>query len=343
MWYIGLAERNLVPDWLLRLTIRSALALGRWHRARATAEERNERKRALLARLAQSPIAIRTHDPNAQHYEVPTAFYQLVLGKWLKYSCAYWPPGVGTLDKAEEGMLELTCQRAQIENGMSVLDLGCGWGAVTLWVAENYPDCHVLAISNSRTQKRYIDSQCRLRQLENVEVMTADVVDLQLKRRFDRIVSVEMFEHMKNYGLLLARLASLLEPDGKLFVHIFSHRYLAYEFDASDPNNWMAQTFFSGGTMPSDDLLLYFQRDLWLQDHWCLDGTHYARTLRAWLQKLDSSRPQVLQTMVAAYGADQAAKWLSRWRLFFLLCECAWGSNGGREYLVSHYLFTKAV
>jgi cyclopropane-fatty-acyl-phospholipid synthase len=341
MWYIRLVEKDMVPDWLLRLAIRGGLSWGRWQRAHMTVQERDERRRTLLAKLASSPIAIRTDDPNRQHYEVPTGFFQLVLGKWLKYSCGYWPPGVEALDDAEEAMLQLTCDRAQIEDGMSVLDLGCGWGAVSLWLAEHYPNSQVVAISNSRTQEQYIEQQSRQLGLANMEVITADVVDLRLERRFDRVLSVEMFEHMKNYGLLMSRLAGMLKPNGKLFVHIFSHRDLAYEFDASDPNDWMAQTFFSGGTMPSDDLLLYYQEDLKLVEHWCLDGTHYARTLRAWLRKLDAHRPRVLRIMADTYGADQAAKWLAYWRLFFIACECAWGSREGREYLVSHYLFAK--
>jgi cyclopropane-fatty-acyl-phospholipid synthase len=343
MWYMRLVEKNVLPDWLIRVAIRSGLAWGRWQRARMTVEERSERKRALLTKLAQSPIAIHTDDPNRQHYEVPTDFFQLVLGKWLKYSCCYWPPGVETLDDAEEAMLRLTCQRAQIDDGLAVLDLGCGWGALSLWIGQNYPSSQIVAVSNSRTQKQYIEQQCRLRQLENVEVITADVASLALERQFDRVVSVEMFEHMKNYGLLMSRIATMLKPDGRLFVHIFSHRDLAYEFDASDPSDWMAQTFFTGGTMPSDDLLLYYQQDLKLMDHWCLDGTHYARTLRDWLRKLDAQKFRVNEVMAATYGADQATKWLAYWRLFFIACQCAWGSRGGREYLVSHYLFARSV
>jgi cyclopropane-fatty-acyl-phospholipid synthase len=341
MWYIRLVEKNVVPDWLLRMAIRGGLAWGRWQRARMSVEERSEHRRSLLARLDTSPIAVRTDDPNRQHYEVPTDFFQLVLGKRLKYSCCYWPPGVETLDEAEEAMLRLTCDRAQIKDGNSILDLGCGWGALSLWAAQHYPSSQIVAVSKSRTQKQYIDQQCRLLGLGNVEVITADIVELRLPRQFDRIVSVEMFEHMKNYGLLMSHIAAMLRYGGKLFVHIFSRRDFAHEFDASDPNDWMAQTFFSGGTMPSDDLLLHYQQDLRLLDHWSLDGTHYARTLRSWLRKLDARKPRVKEIMGATYGADQATKWLAYWRLFFIACECAWGFRGGREYLVSHYLFAK--
>lgn len=339
MSYFRLVERGLLPDWLLRWAIRAGLAWGRWRRSRLSAEQRHAEKRALLHKFDASPIAIHTDDANVQHYELPSAFFQLVLGPWLKYSCCYWPPGVEDLKHAEEAMLQLTCQRAEIEDGMEVLELGCGWGSLCLWMAEHYPRCRITAISNSRTQKVYVDDQCRQRGLTNVEVITANVAEWLPDGQFDRVVSVEMFEHMKNYRLLMARIAQVLRPGGKLFVHIFSHREHAYEFDASDPNNWMARTFFAGGTMPSDDLLLNYQQHLHLVDHWVLDGTHYARTLRAWLDKLDTQKPRVREIMAATYGADQASKWLNSWRLFFLANEMAWGSAGGREFLVSHYLF----
>jgi cyclopropane-fatty-acyl-phospholipid synthase len=224
---------------------------------------------------------------------------------------------------------------------MEVLELGCGWGSLCLWVAERYPHCRITALSNSRTQKLYIDEQCRQRGLANVRVITANVAEWLPDGEFDRAVSVEMFEHMKNYRLLMARIAQVMRPGGKLFVHIFSHREHAYEFDASDPNNWMARTFFAGGTMPSDDLLLHYQQHLHLLDHWVLDGTHYARTLRAWLDRLDAQKPRVREIMAATYGTHQASKWLNNWRLFFLANEVAWGCAGGREFLVSHYLFER--
>jgi len=336
-----LVETGRVPDTLLRLIIRAGLARGRWQRRRLTVEQRSERRRELMARFASSPIAVRTQDPNRQHYELPAEFFRAVLGPRLKYSCAYWPPGVHTLAEAEAAMLHLTCERAGIADGMDVLDLGCGWGALALWLAERYPTASILAVSNSRTQKAYIQEQARGLGFRNLEVMTADVVELELERQFDRVVSVEMFEHMKNYGALMARIASWLKPSGQLFVHIFSHRDTAWEFDAGNPGDWMAQTFFSGGTMPSDDLLLYYQDDLRLLDHWCLDGGHYARTLRAWLGRLDREKERVRSIIADTYGQDQQEKWLAYWRLFFIACECAWASAGGRELLVSHYLFEK--
>jgi cyclopropane-fatty-acyl-phospholipid synthase len=224
---------------------------------------------------------------------------------------------------------------------MEVLDLGCGWGSLSIWIAEQYPNSRVLAISNSRTQREFIAAQCRERGLTNVDAITVDVAEFDTPRRFDRVLSIEMFEHMKNYELLMAHIASWLKPAGMLFVHIFSHRELAYEFDAGDPKDWMAQTFFTGGTMPSDDLLHYFQRDLYLVDHWRVDGTHYMRTLGAWLEKLDRNESAVRQIMAETYGTENEILWLANWRLFFLICSEVWNLNGGREYLVSHYLFEK--
>jgi cyclopropane-fatty-acyl-phospholipid synthase len=341
MWYVKLAQTNRMPDGLMRLGIRAMLRYAAWQRRRLGVQEQSAAKSALIRKLRASPIAIHTDDANRQHYEVPSSFFQTVLGSRLKYSCCYWPQGVETLDVAEEAMLELTCQRARLEDGMTVLDLGCGWGSLALWIAERYPNSRVVAVSNSRTQRAYIEARSRECGLQNVEALTADVNDLLLERRFERVISIEMFEHMKNYEALMRRIAGMLKPAGMLFVHIFCHREFAYEFDVRDSGDWMAQTYFSGGTMPSDDLLLYFQRDLVLVDHWRLSGTHYARTLRAWLDKLDRQGPLVRDILADAYGPDHVTKELVNWRLFFLVCEETFGQNRGRDYLVSHYLFEK--
>jgi len=341
MWTIRAVETGWVPDWLITAALRFGLAKTLRRRYRVSLERRTAEKQALVEKLGQCPIAISTDDPNRQHYEVPTEFFQLVLGPWLKYSCCYWGDGVSTLAGAEEAMLALTCERARLEDGMEVLDLGCGWGSLSLWIAEHLPNCRVLAVSNSSTQRAYIQAQCRARGLDNVTVLTADAAEFDTGLRFDRVLSIEMFEHMKNYERLMARIASWLKPSGMLFVHIFSHREFAYEFDARDPRDWMAQHFFTGGTMPSDDLLLYFQRNLRLVGHWCLDGTHYTRTLRAWLHRMDSHKGEVRRIMAETYGPAEGNRWLVYWRLFFLICAEVWNLGQGREYLISHYLFEK--
>lgn len=341
MGYMKWVETNRIPDWLIRLGIRASLEAGVRRRLRVGQDEREAGRLALIARLRQSPIAIEVDQANRQHYEVSAEFFNLVLGTRRKYSCCYWPPGVNSLDQAEDAMFQLTCERAQLEDGMDILDLGCGWGSFCLWVAEHYPNSRVVAVSNSHSQKEYIDAQCRRQNIQTIQTITADVSHLQLERRFDRIVSIEMFEHMKNYERLMSNLAAYLKPDGKLFVHIFSHHEFAYEFDANDPGDWMAQTFFTGGLMPSDDLLLHFQRDLVLSGHWRVSGLHYARTLRAWLEKLDEHKAEVRKVLAGIYGADQETLWLVNWRLFFMACEETWKLRRGTEYLVSHYLFDK--
>ena len=310
-----------VPDTVLRAGIRAACA-SRLRRERRGGEQA---KHAFAERLRASPIAEQVEKANEQHYEVPPAFFRLVLGPRLKYSACLWPEGAETLRDAEEAMLALTCERAGVEDGMTLLDLGCGWGSLTGWLSERYPSSRIVAVSNSRPQREHIESL----RLPNVRVLTADVRRLRLDERFDRILSVEMLEHMRNYEALLARIASWLEPDGRFFCHVFSHRRFAYAYE----DGWMARRFFTGGTMPSDDLLPRFDRDLELEAHWRVPGLHYARTAEAWLARLDANRTEV-EALVGRAGAAE-------WRVFFLACAELWGYRGGREWLVSHYRFAK--
>lgn len=341
MWYMNLLYANLVPDFVLRPVLRQLIRhnVNRWETIGF--QERELQRRELLEKFDRSPIAIQTQLPNLQHYEIPPAFFKLVLGKLLKYSCCYWHPGVTTLDEAEESMLDLTCQRAQLEDGMTVLDLGCGWGSLTQWIAEHYPSCKILAISKSQDQIDYINTFTKEKGFQNVKARVVDVNDLILNQRFDRVLSIEMFEHMKNYRRLMKAISQILYPKGKLFVHIFSHRLFAYEFEAGDTTNWMAQTFFTGGTMPSNDLLLHYQDEMHLVDHWRMSGLHYARTLHAWLEKMDHQKPYVQKVLADTYGRENMLRWWVNWRLFFLACEATWAYRGGREYIVSHYLFEK--
>ncbi len=334
---LDLAERGLLPDALIRLGARRLSRERLRQECSDDVERASRRYAAMLDELRQSPLALQPDTANEQHYEVPAAFFRHVLGPRMKYSACYWPDGVSTLAEAETAMLALYGERARLEDGMRILDLGCGWGAFTLWAAERYPKSRILAVSNSHSQKAMIEARARALGLNNIEVRTADVNELQLDGRFDRVVSIEMFEHVRNYASLLERISGWLNEDGLLFVHIFCHRHLIYPFEDEGESNWMARHFFTGGLMPARDTLLCFQAQLRLTERWELSGNHYRKTARAWLENLDAARADA--TAALAGDETDVRRALQRWRMFFIACEALFGYSNGNEWLIAHYLF----
>jgi cyclopropane-fatty-acyl-phospholipid synthase len=341
MWYSSLLEKDLLPDFALRAGIRSLLKQRLKDEDKGDPEVQEAHLMKLVAELKASPIAINTAEANEQHYEVPADFFTLVMGKYMKYSSGYWKQGVTDIDTSEHDMLDLTCQRAELKDGQKVLELGCGWGSLSLFMAEKFPNSKITSVSNSHSQKAYIDGQAQKRGIKNLTIITADMNAFQITEKFDRVVSVEMFEHMRNYKLLLKKVYDFLLPDGKLFVHIFTHKEYAYKFEVLDETDWMSKYFFTGGIMPSDHLLFYFNDKMIVENHWLVSGMHYSKTSEAWLNGMDNNKSKVMEIMKRVYGDKEAVRWWVYWRIFFMACAELWGYDNGREWMVSHYLFHK--
>ena len=332
-------ERGWVPDSIVRSGIRS-LCRQRMREIQIPQAQQSQHLDEFVRNMGKAPVAPLVHKANEQHYEVPAVFFQQVLGAQLKYSSAFWD-GVDTLDEAEVQALVLSCEHADLKDGQQVLELGCGWGSLTLWMAKRYPNSSITAVSNSHSQRRFIEQRAMEAGLGNVRVITADINHFSIDQGFDRIVSVEMFEHLRNYASIFDRVAGWLKPDGRFFMHIFCHHSTPYLFEVRDDTDWMSRYFFSGGMMPSVDLPLKFQDSLCFANRWDWSGVEYQKTAEAWLDNLDAARDEVFAIFSDTYGSADAKMWMNRWRIFFMACAELFGMRGGDEWRVSHFLFNK--
>lgn len=343
---IDLVEKGFVPDAITRAAMRKLMAQRLKDEFVDDGEERSRRFNTFLAELRASPIAVETKAANEQHYEVPAEFFHLHLGPRLKYSCALYTDGNETLEQAEEKMFSLYAERAELKDGMRILDLGCGWGSLSLWLAEKFPGSQIVGLSNSHGQRAFIMQRAKERGFDNLTILTGNIVEFEMPAGvlgvgFDRVMSIEMFEHMKNYGLLLNKISQWMNPDAKLFIHIFVHKLLAYHFEVKDGTDWMSQYFFTGGTMPSENLLLNFQDDVKIQNQWWVCGTHYEKTSNHWLAGMDAKKTEIMKVFREGYGEKDATIWFNRWRMFYMAVAELFGYNHGNEWGVAHYLFTK--
>jgi cyclopropane-fatty-acyl-phospholipid synthase len=336
---INVMERGWIPDGLTRWGIRQLIGRRLREESNYFTEHELNRKVLFASQMKSGPLALHTEETNNQHYELPSKFFELVLGSHKKYSGCFWGENINNLTQAEASSLAICCERAQIEDGMTILDLGCGWGSLSLWLAERYPKCQIVAVSNSLVQKKAIDEVRHLRNFNNLKVITHNMNSFHPTGQFDRVVSIEMFEHMRNYRALMNRIASWLKPDGKLFIHIFCHRRFPYFFETKGDHNWMGRYFFTGGVMPSFDLPEFFQEDLQLKSKWWWGGEHYQKTAEAWLSNMDSHEKEIQKLFRKIYGKKESRRWVNRWRIFFMACAEMFGYRSGREWGVSHYLF----
>jgi len=339
---VSWTESGMLPDTVIRAGIRRLLESKRKEIHSGDIEYAAKATNRFVAMMNESPIALLPEIANEQHYEVPAGFFTEVMGDHRKYSCCYWPAHVGSLSEAEVAALELTVKRAGIQDGMKVLDLGCGWGSLSLWIAEHFPNSSVTSVSNSTSQRDFILKLAGERSIENIDVIVCDMNDFSTEQRFDRVVSIEMFEHMRNYGELFRRIDNWLLPDGRFFMHVFCHRTTPYEYIDKGPADWMSRHFFSGGIMPSADLPLRFAENLCIVDRWHWNGQHYAKTCNAWLKNMDQNESRIMPILVDCYGEEKASLWWQRWRIFFMACAELFDYDDGSEWFVGHYLFKKA-
>ncbi|QDU83290.1 Cyclopropane-fatty-acyl-phospholipid synthase [Planctomycetes bacterium Pla163] len=337
---IRLVEKGLVPKPLIRRGIRKLLAEREAEQEALHAPDRDAAIRRWVASMAAAEVAPVPEKANEQHYEVPPAFFRIALGARLKYSSAFYADERTTLDEAEEAMLALTCERAELVDGQDVIELGCGWGSLTLWMGEKYPNSRITAVSNSAPQREFILARAAERGITNIEVVTCDMNVFESDRRFDRAVSVEMFEHMRNWPALLRRVRGWLKDDAKLFFHVFAHVRYAYPFEARDESDWMSRYFFTGGQMPAVDQIDFCEGEsaipFEVEERWIESGQHYARTSEDWLRNIERRRADVLAIFRETYGSDQAELWFHRWRVFFLACAELFAWKGGSEWVVEH-------
>ena len=338
---IKLSEKKLIPDFAIRYGIRTLLKKRIDSLLSTNPEENIQDKIQFIKKMNLSSIAVVPELANEQHYEIPPEFYNCCLGRYKKYSSCYWSDKTKNLDEAELLSLKHTAKHAKLTNGHNILELGCGWGSLTLWMAKQYPKSKITAVSNSSSQRLHILGQAKKRKLKNISVITEDMNTFNPKVRYDRVVSVEMIEHMRNHKKLFKKIASWLKPDGLFFMHIFVHKSQPYLFEVEESDDWMSQYFFSGGMMPSEDLPLFFQDDLKIIDQWSWSGVHYEMTANAWLKNIDTNKNKVMKVLSNIYGEDDSKKWFQRWRIFFMSCAELWGYKDGSEWKVVHYLFKK--
>ena len=339
MWFNPLLARGLIPDWILRRGVRSQ---GKERLNMMNKVDSTKEYSKFINEASTGNIAVNTDDANNHHYEVDSEFFKYCLGKNLKYSCCFWDENTLDLDAAEDNMLEIYSKRAEITDGMNILDIGCGWGSLSLFLAQKYPKSEITGVSNSSSQKIFIDSVASERNISNLNIITRDINDFRTEEKYDRILSIEMFEHTKNTKKLMNLINDWLNPNGLFFMHVFAHKENPYYFDRDQKNAWMAKYFFTGGMMPNHNLFKDLKSNLEYQKSWILSGEHYERTSNAWLDKMDQNKSKILSLFERSNSSSVAKRKFHFWRLFYIACAEIFGYDNGNEWVVSHHLFKKS-